>query len=133
METINKFVIINNKFHLNNHKIVVRMYIDLEKTQYNDSEYYLDDASYQEWITQQIAKHQLTELLSDEDIDISEYTWIEGRDVLEDPETQFNKMITLGEEAYNDSIKVSTEEILLDLDMRMSLYELGITNSEGVE
>ena len=126
---IEVFRVEGNKIALNKHKLTVRFYTDVEKTSYEDRELYLNDEELTEWKTQLIPKHQLYELVSEEELDTPEYAWMEGIEI--NPETdrvkQIEQIASYGSlEAYQASLQETRDEYLLDLEYRISAMELGL-------
>ena len=125
MDILNNFYIEDNKIHLNKYKLVVRDYKTLEKT---DRTYYVNEAAMKEWTEQLVPKHQLLELISKENLNTSEYSWMEGIALRTDNHwKEIEGIASYGSmEAYEASLPEFTDEYLLDLDCRISAVELGI-------
>ena len=118
----------DNRIRLNKRVIVVRDYKTTEKTEYDENTYYVNDDSYKEWTEQLIPKHQLYELISDEPLDTSKYTWMDGIELRTgNHPKEIAQIAAYGSlEAYTASLDEARDEYLLDLDCRISAVELGI-------
>lgn len=118
----------NNQIQLNKHVIVVRDYKTLEKNTYDETTYYLNDESYKEWMEQLIPKHQLNELISDEELDTSKYKWMEGIQLQSDNHIkEIEQIASYGSlEVYQSTLPENQALYQLDLDYRLSKVELGI-------
>ena len=117
MDIIDNFSIINNQICLNSYKLVIRHYKDIDKKEFVDKDYYVNDDRLIELETQIIPKHQLLELISKVKLDNEQYSYMSGLEV----KTQdFNK------EAYEASLPQAQDEFNLDMDYRMSKMELGL-------
>lgn len=117
-----------NRIRLNKRVIVVRDYKTVEKADYDETTYYVNDASYKEWTEQLIPKHQLYELISDEPLDTSAVAWMDGIELRTDNHArEIAQIAAYGSmEAYTASLDEARDEYLLDLDCRISAVELGI-------
>ena len=123
------FKIENGKIALIKHKAEIRQHYNFEHTEGITRELYLTDAEWQEWIEQQIPKHQRYELVSHEDIDVSAYAWADGADVSGEADPMFtaNEMIKYrSREEYGASLPESQAAYQIDMDYRLSKLELGI-------
>lgn len=126
---INLFRVDNdNKIKLNKYKLIIRHYNDISMKTYTDMEYYCDDDEAIEWKTQQVAKHKLLELISEELLDTSEFNWIVGIELRTgNIAKEILEIASYGSyEAYQASLPSVQDEFLLDLDCRMSLVEMGV-------
>ncbi len=129
MDILNNFWIDgDNRIRLNKRVIVVRDYKTVEKADYDETTYYVNDASYKEWTEQLIPKHQLNELISDEPLDTSAVAWMDGIQLRTDNHArEIAQIAAYGSmEAYTASLDEARDEYLLDLDCRISAVELGI-------
>lgn len=129
MDILNNFWIDGeNRIRLNKRVIVVRDYKTVEKTDYDETTYYVNDESYKEWTEQLIPKHQLYELISDEPLDTSAVAWMDGIELRTDNHAkEIAQIAAYGSmEAYTASLDEARDEYLLDLDCRISAVELGI-------
>ena len=129
MNILNNFWIDgDNRIRLNKRVIVVRDYKTTEKTDYDETTYYVNDEAYREWTEQLIPKHQLNELISDESLDTSKYAWMDGIQLRTDNHPkEIAQIAAYGSmDAYNASLDEARDEYLLDLDCRISAVELGI-------
>lgn len=118
----------DKKIHLYKYRITVRHYENLDKTEYADRDYYVDEAGVEEWEVNVIPKHQLLELLSKEKLDTSEYEWMEGIELqTQDTAREIAEIASYGSlEAYQASLQETRDEYLLDLEYRISAMELGL-------
>ena len=76
MDIIDNFSIINNKICLNSYKLVIRHYKDIDKKEFVDKDYYVNDDRLIELETQIIPKHQLLELISKVKLDNEQYSYM---------------------------------------------------------
>lgn len=125
---LHNFYIEGDTIHMNKHKLVVRDYKTLEKTDYTDSIYFVNEADYAEWMEQLIPKHQLLELISQEGLDTSAYAWMDGIKLRTDNHwKEIEEIAAYGSiEAYEASLPEAADEFKLDTDYRLSRLELGI-------
>lgn len=129
MDILNNFWIDgDNRIRLNKRVIVVRSYKTIEKNDYDENTYYVNDDTYKEWTEQLVPKHQLNELISDEPLDTSKYAWMDGiRLRTDNQQYEIAQIAAYGSmEAYTASLDEVRDEYLLDLDCRISAVELGI-------
>ena len=128
MFDINNFYDLDGVLHLNKYKIVVRYYDSVEKQTYEDVTMFLNDEGLKDMKEQNIAKHQLLELISEEVIDTSDYEWMEGLPLQSDnPIKEIEEIYNYGsKEAYEASLPQAQDEFNLDMDYRMSKMELGL-------
>ena len=122
MDIIDNFSIINNQICLNSYKLVIRHYKDIDKKEFVDKDYYVNDDRLIELETQIIPKHQLLELISKVKLDMS------GLEVkTQDFNKEINEIASYGsKEAYEASLPQAQDEFNLDMDYRMSKMELGL-------
>lgn len=118
----------NGKIGFNKYKVIVRAYKTTAKEEYSDVEYYVDSAGFEE-IKSNVQKHALLEILEQTEIDISAYDWAEGISIDEsDRANSIRNILSFGSlEAYKSSLQEARDEYLLDLDCRLSMIELGVT------
>lgn len=116
------------KIGLNKYKLTLRCYHSLEKDTYTDDIMYLDDDGLHEWKVNRIPKHQLLELVSEEELDTSEYAWMEGIELkTSDRAKEIAEIAAYGSlEAYQAGLQETRDEYLLDLECRVSMMELGL-------
>lgn len=129
MNVIDNFYIdSDNKIQLNTYKMVIRDYKTVEKTDYTDSTYYMNDDRVKEWTEQLIPKHQLLELVSQEALDTSAYAWMAGIELVTDNHPkEIEQIASYGSyEAYVASLSETQDAFNLDVDYRLSKMELGI-------
>lgn len=128
MGILDNFYVEDNKIRLNKYKLVVRDYKTLEKTNYTDTTYYVNEAGYAEWTEQLVPKHQLLELVSQEELDTTEHAWMDGIELRTDNHwKEIEEIVAYGSiEAYEASLPNAVDEYLLDIDCRISAIELGI-------
>lgn len=114
---------------INKYCIVVRHYDSLKKDSYTDVDYYLNEEAAYELENNVIPKHQLLEKISKTIIDVSNYAWAEGIVLrTDDPYTELAEIVKYGsKEAYEASLPEYTDEFMLDVDVRLSMLEMGIT------
>lgn len=125
---LKNFYIENNRIKLNKYKLILRRYYTLKKDKYEDDIMYLDDDGLHEWKVNRIPKHQLLELVSEEELDTSEYAWMEGIKLrTQDRAKEIAEIAAYGSlEAYQASLPESQDAFNLDVDYRLSKIELGI-------
>lgn len=128
MNILDNFYIENNIVYLNKYKLTVRDYKTLEKLEYTDSVYYVNENSMRQWTEHLIPDHQLLELISQEELDTSEYTWMEGIILRNDNHTkEIEEIASYGsKEAYEASLPETRDLYQVDMDYRLSKLELGI-------
>lgn len=128
MNILDNFYIKNNIVYLNKYKLIIRNYKTIEKSEYTDSVYYLDENSMKKWTEHLIPKNQLLELISQEELDTSEYTWMSGITLRNDNHTkQIAEIASYGsKEAYEASLPETRDLYQVDMDYRLSKLELGI-------
>lgn len=118
----------DNRIVLNKYEVVVRSYFTTEKEDYTDDTKYVDDDGLHELEVDLVLKHQLLEIVSKREIDISDIAWMEGIELrTNDRQKEIADIASYGSlEAYKASLPEVRDEYLLDLDCRMSMLELGI-------
>lgn len=128
MFNINFFYEHEGVIHLNKWKVIVRCYYDINKTDFADDTYYLNDEGLRELVEQDIEKHQLLELVSKEEISLSEYSWLEGISLKTDNFTkEIEEIASYGSlEAYQASLPEFADNYMLELESRVSIMELGL-------
>lgn len=128
MEDIRLFRVENGLLQLNTHKVVVRAYKTKEKDDYVDTEYFVDEVGLQDLITN-IGKHKSFEITEQTELDTSAYDWVKGLSVdLADRENSIRKILSYGNlDDYKSAQPEAKDEYLLDLDCRVSMIELGVT------
>ncbi|MCI8980535.1 MAG: hypothetical protein HFE52_07710 [Clostridia bacterium] len=128
MNILDNFYIKNNIVYLNKYKLIIRDYKTLEKLEYTDSVYYVNENSMRQWTEHLIPDHQLLELISQEELDTSEYTWMEGIILRSDNHTkEIEEIASYGsKEAYEASLPETRDLYQVDMDYRLSKLELGI-------
>ena len=129
MDIIDNFSIINNQICLNSYKLVIRHYKDIDKKEFVDKDYYVNDDRLIELETQIIPKHQLLELISKVKLDNEQYSYMSGLEVkTQDFNKEINEIASYGsKEAYEASLLEYTDEFMLDVDVRVAMLEMGIT------
>jgi hypothetical protein len=123
-----KFFIKDNKICLNTHKVVVRRYLDINKTDYVDETHCVDSDGLHELEVNFVPKHKLISIVSKEELDTSDYAWMEGIELTTDNvQKELDDIAACGSlEAYNASLPQTQDEFNLDIDYRMSKMELGL-------
>ena len=78
-----------------------------------------------------VDKHMLMSIQSTERLN-NPYTWLEGIKLrTNDPCTEIAEIVKYGsKEAYEASLPEYTDEFMLDIDGRVAMLEMGITESE---
>ena len=112
----------------NTRRIVVRMYTSLEREDYVDHEMYVNADGYREWTEQRVAKHQLYELIEDEELDTSAYAWMDGIKLRTDNHAkEIEEIAACGSlEAYEATLPESRDAFEVETDYRLSMLELGL-------
>lgn len=128
MNIQDNFYIEDNAIRLNKYKLVVRDYKTLEKSDYTDTTYYVNEAGFKEWTEQLVPKHQLLELVSQEMLDTSAYAWMDGIRLRTDNHwKEIEEIAACGSiEAYEASLPESADHFRIDVDYRLSKIELGL-------
>ena len=127
MDIIDNFSIINNQICLNSYKLVIRHYKDIDKKEFVDKDYYVNDDRLIELETQIIPKHKLLELISKVKLDNEQYSYMSGLEVkTQDFNKEINEIASYGsKEAYEASLPEYTDEFMLDIDVRVAMMEHG--------
>lgn len=128
---INSVYSLNGKIALYKYRLVVRHYSNLEKTKYADAEYFCTDEGAEE-LKLTISKHQLLSLVTEEEIDTSDYAWLEGITLTqENIAKEIADIYNYGSlEAYEASLPAATDEYLLALETEIALMRLGISGGD---
>ena len=126
MDLLNNFYVKGNKIFLNSWEVILRRWNSVEKTSYKDEVLYLSDESKVEVTENIVPKHQLMEVLSVTPLENSQYSYMEGLQlVTSDFNKEIEEIASYGsEEVYKASLPTATDEYLLDLDFRLSMVEL---------
>ena len=125
---IQLFKVEDGKIGLKKYKIALRRYTTLEKEDYTDEDIYLDDVGLYEYEVNYVPKHKLLEIVNKEELDMSEYSWMEGIELkTSDRAKEIVEIASYGSlEAYQASLQETRDEYLLDLECRVSMMELGL-------
>lgn len=91
-------------------------------------EYFLDEKEVNDFKTNYVDKHKLLSIYSVEELD-NPYEWAEGIVLrTDDPCTELAEIVKYGSrEAYEASLPEYTDEFMLDIDVRLSMLEMGVT------
>ena len=118
----------DNRIQLNTHKLVIRDYKTLEREEYDDNTYYVNDEGYIEKTVNYIPKHQLVELIEDEELDTSAYSWMAGIKLRSDNHwKEIEEIAACGSyAAYETTLPETQDEFNMDIEYRVSKMELGI-------
>ena len=118
----------NGVIQLNKYKMVVRDYKTVEKTDYTDTTYFMNEKNAAEWEINIIPKHQLLELVSKTEIDTSDYAWMAGIKLRTDNHAEeIAEIAAFGSvEAYEASLPETSAAYQLESDFRLAKLELGI-------
>lgn len=104
-------------------------YFDDDKTTINDIHYFYlsTDDELERLQTNYVAKHRLIEL-EVEELDTSEFTWMEGIQLrTPDIQTELKKIASYGDiDSYEASLEENISYMILDTDYRISKLELGL-------
>ena len=76
-----------------------------------------------------VDKHQLLEITNVEKLDISDIEWMDGIPVdksYDSSSKYIEYLLSIGKEAYEQSLVTTTEDYMTDLDYRLSLIEMGL-------
>lgn len=123
------FDVKNNIVGFNKWKLITREYKNLSKDTFDDVVYYFsnDDELY-EYEVNYVAKHQLLEIIHKEQIDHSEYDWMEGLEISPNYQNrELERIASYGsKEAYESSFESSKDAYLLELDYMLSKLTLGV-------
>lgn len=79
--------------------------------------------------TDYIDKHAYMEIVSIEDLDVSDIEWMDGIKIdktYNNPLNFISYILNLGKDLYYQQLNSSIENYALDLDYRLSLIELGL-------
>ena len=91
-------------------------------------EYFLDEEEVNGFKTNYVDKHKLLSVQNVEELD-NPYEWAEGIVLrTDDPYTELAEIVKYGsKEAYEASLPEYTDEFMLDVDVRLSMLEMGVT------
>ena len=91
-------------------------------------EYFLDEKEVNGFKTNYVDKHKLLSVQNVEELD-NPYKWAEGIVLrTDDPYTELAEIVKYGsKEAYEASLPEYTDEFMLDVDVRLSMLEMGVT------
>ena len=92
--------------------------------------YFKTEEDAQKFVVNYLSKHKALEYVETVKVDTSEYDWIDGIKIPNGyscPQDYIDELLAMGEEEYKMSLAAATENYLLDLDCRLSMIELGIT------
>ena len=128
MIDINLFSIKGETIGLNTHKLTVRRYDSTDKESFTDTAHYVDAEGLHELEVNFVPKHRLYEITDKEELDTSEYAWMDGIQLRTDnPAKEIAEIAGYGSiEAYNASLDENRDAYMLDLDCRLAMVELGI-------
>lgn len=124
----------DNIICLNKYKVTVMVYSDFDKTSGESHiRYFKNDEELEGFQTRYIAKHQLIDIINIEELDNSEFTWMEGIQLNAFPSSQeLKKIFDFGSvAAYEASLNENIASMILENDYRLSKLELGITGLFG--
>lgn len=123
-----RFYADNGKLAIKSHKITMRRYTDLEKSDYQTYVEYVTDDELTEWTVNFVPKHALWEVVSVEDYDNSAYEWAEGITLrTNNYEQEIKDIIACGSiEAYEASLPEAQNELMLDMGVEIAMLKLGI-------
>lgn len=124
------FRVQDGKIKLIKYKAQVLNYKDIEKTELDqiDYQYLIDDDELQRLITNFINKHKKIELGTVEEVNTSEFAWMEGiRLRTDNTVVELEKIASYGnKDAYEASLEENISSMIIDNDYRISKLELGI-------
>jgi len=122
------FKIENGRIRLNKYKIILRKYTSAVKDIFTDEEIYLDEGGMYEYEVNFVPKHQLLEIIVKEEVDTSEYAWMEGIEVdAKNRQKEIERIAAYGSlEAYEASLPYTDAVFKVETDFRLSKLELGI-------
>ena len=91
-------------------------------------EYFLNEEESDSYKTDYVDKHKLLSIQNVEKLD-NPYIWMEGIKLrTDDPYTELAEIVKYGsKEAYEASLPEYTDEFMLDIDVRLSMLEMGVT------
>lgn len=91
-------------------------------------EYFLNEEESDSYKTDYVDKHKLLSIQNVEKLN-NPYTWMEGIKLrTDDPYTELAEIVKYGsKEAYEASLPEYTDEFMLDIDVRVAMLEMGIT------
>ena len=123
-----RFYVNNRKLAVKDHRLTMRRYTDLEKTDYQTYVEYVTDEELTEWTVNFVPKHALWEVVSVEDYDNSAYEWAVGLPLrTNNYEQEIKDIIACGSmEVYTASLPEYIDEYMLDLEARLSIIEMGV-------
>lgn len=128
MEMLANFAIKNNKIRLNKYSLIIRHYTAIDKENYTDKIYYVDEEEAHELEVNVVPKHKLLEIISKTELDSSQYSYMEGIELkTQDYNREISEIAAYGSfEAYKASLEEVRDEYLLDMDCRIAMLEMGV-------
>lgn len=133
---LERFYVENNTIQLWDVKITERNHAlsyldeDSDEDNYQDVYKYYKAEDVDGYLERYVAKHKLLEVVTTEEYDNTEYEWMAGIELrTDDPNTEIRKIYSYGSlEAYEASLEESADAYMTDLDYRLSMIELGLTD-----
>ena len=103
--------------------------VEPDESTVNDR-YFISVEDADGFVNDYLAKHKALEYIGTTKIDTSSYEWVDGVEIPSEyqyAQDYIDELLAMGEEEYKISLTTTTEDYLLDLDCRLSMIELGVT------
>lgn len=128
---LERFRAVDNKIRLNKYVAIVRNYFTADKDKYGISKYYLlNEDEVERLKSNYINKHKRLELQEVDEIDNTNYEWMEGIEINKDDiinEEKLKSIYSYGsKEAYQASLSESVDTMLLNMQLDIAKIKLGI-------
>lgn len=130
------FQIENRIIHVSKYKVVYKQFyesyvsgVEADETTLNER-YFTSREEAEKFVTNYLNKHKALEYIETVAVDTSNYNWIDSIEVPKEytcPQDYIDELLAMGEEEYKISLTTTTDNYLLDLDCRLSMIELGVT------
>lgn len=128
----NIFYLEHGKLCFNTHKVTIRHYAlkdgEADKSIYHDEVQYVNAEGLYELKVNYVSKHLLLEIVGCEELDVSDYEWMKGIKLRSgNASKEIAEIASYGSpEAYQASLPEYADEYMLDLDVRLSMIEMGV-------
>ena len=126
----------NGVIKVSRYKVIYKQFYDsyVPDTETNEptlnERYFKTEEDAEKFVVNYLSKHKALEYAETVKVNTSEYDWIDGIKIPNGyscPQDYIDELLAMGEEEYKMSQAAATENYLLDLDCRLSMIELGVT------
>lgn len=114
---------------IRNHKETLRTYAaPTDRVNYTDQVLYFSDDEIDGWKDRYVAKHQLLEIVKEEEVDMSDISWMDGIKLhTNNKAAEIRKIYSYGSlEAYESTLEEAQDLFKCDIDERITKLELGL-------